>query len=98
MDCAKPDFVKSNSLRGFQAEELFQVHLSVTPAARIMRELEGMESQIHAVDGEIARIEGLFVSPDFTKPQRPAGRHLCSCPTKMYSSSVRSEICRPDGA
>ncbi|HEY4983621.1 MAG TPA: ABC-F family ATP-binding cassette domain-containing protein [Verrucomicrobiae bacterium] len=29
------------------------------------RELEGMESQIHAVDEEIARIEGLFASPDF---------------------------------
>jgi ATP-binding cassette subfamily F protein uup len=30
-----------------------------------MRELEGMEAQIHAVDAEIARIEGLFASPDF---------------------------------
>ncbi|HKW29275.1 MAG TPA: ABC-F family ATP-binding cassette domain-containing protein [Verrucomicrobiae bacterium] len=29
------------------------------------RELEGMEAHIHAVDAEIARIEGLFVSPDF---------------------------------
>jgi ATP-binding cassette subfamily F protein uup len=29
------------------------------------RELEGMEPQIHAVDEEIARIEGLFASPDF---------------------------------
>jgi len=29
------------------------------------RELEGMEAQIHAVDAEIARIEGLFTSPDF---------------------------------
>ena len=29
------------------------------------RELEGMEAQIHAVDREIARIEGLFSSPDF---------------------------------
>jgi len=29
------------------------------------RELEGMEAQIHAVDAEIARIEGLFVLPDF---------------------------------
>jgi len=29
------------------------------------RELEGMEAQIHAVDEEIARIEGLFASPDF---------------------------------
>ncbi len=29
------------------------------------RELEGMEAAIHAVDEEIARIEGLFASPDF---------------------------------
>ena len=29
------------------------------------RELEGMEAQIHAVDAEIACIEGLFASPDF---------------------------------
>ena len=29
------------------------------------RELAGMEARIHAVDAEIARIEGLFVSPDF---------------------------------
>jgi len=30
-----------------------------------MRELEGMETQIHAVDAEIARIEALFASPDY---------------------------------
>jgi ATP-binding cassette subfamily F protein uup len=29
------------------------------------RELEGIEAQIHAVDAEIVRIEGLFASPDF---------------------------------
>ena len=29
------------------------------------RELEGMEAQIHAVDAEIARIEGLFAAPNF---------------------------------
>jgi ABC transport system ATP-binding/permease protein len=29
------------------------------------RELEGMESQIHAVEEEIARIENLFASPDY---------------------------------
>ena len=27
--------------------------------------MEGMEAQIHAVEAEIARIEGLFASPDF---------------------------------
>jgi ATP-binding cassette subfamily F protein uup len=30
-----------------------------------MRELEGMEVQIHTVDAEIARIEALFAAPDF---------------------------------
>ena len=30
-----------------------------------LRELEGMEAQIHTVDAEIARIEALFASPDF---------------------------------
>jgi len=29
------------------------------------RELEGMEAQIHDVEAEIARIEGLFATPDF---------------------------------
>jgi ATP-binding cassette subfamily F protein uup len=29
------------------------------------RELEGMEAKIHGVDAEVARIEGLFASPDF---------------------------------
>jgi ATP-binding cassette subfamily F protein uup len=29
------------------------------------RELEGMEAQIHAAEAEIARIEGLFASPEF---------------------------------
>ncbi len=29
------------------------------------RELEGMEAQIHEVEAEIARIEGLFATPDF---------------------------------
>jgi len=30
-----------------------------------MRELEGMEAQILALEQEIAKIEGLFASPDF---------------------------------
>ena len=29
------------------------------------RELEGMEAQIHTVEAEVARIEGLFANPDF---------------------------------
>ncbi len=29
------------------------------------RELEGMETKIHAVESDIARIEGLFATPDF---------------------------------
>jgi len=31
------------------------------------RELESMEAQIHAVEAEVARIEGLFAQPDFFK-------------------------------
>jgi len=31
------------------------------------RELEGMEAQIHAVEAEVTRIEGLFAQPDFFK-------------------------------
>jgi len=30
-----------------------------------VRELEGMEAQIHAVEAEVARIEGLFSNPEF---------------------------------
>jgi ABC transport system ATP-binding/permease protein len=30
-----------------------------------MRELEGMEVQIHAIEAEVARIEGLFADPEF---------------------------------
>jgi len=29
------------------------------------RELEGMEAQIHAIEAEVARIEGLFAQPDY---------------------------------
>jgi ATP-binding cassette subfamily F protein uup len=42
------------------------------------RELEGMESQIQAVDEEIARIEGLFVSPDFHRTHATRTRQLTS--------------------
>ena len=33
------------------------------------RELEGMEAQIHAVEADIARIEGLFADPEFFRKQ-----------------------------
>ena len=33
------------------------------------RELEGMEAQIHAVEAEVARIEGLFADPEFFRKQ-----------------------------
>jgi len=33
------------------------------------RELDGMEAQIHAVEAEIARIEGLFADPEFFRKQ-----------------------------
>jgi ATP-binding cassette subfamily F protein uup len=40
------------------------------------RELEGMESQIQAVDEEIARIERLFASPDFHRTHATQTREL----------------------
>ena len=40
------------------------------------RELEGMEAQIHAVDADIARIEGLFASPDFHRTHAPQTNQL----------------------
>jgi ATP-binding cassette subfamily F protein uup len=40
------------------------------------RELEGMESQIHVVDEEIARIESLFASPDFHRTHAMQTRQL----------------------
>ena len=40
------------------------------------RELEGMEGQILAVDAEIARIEGLFASPDFHRTHAPHTNQL----------------------
>jgi len=41
-----------------------------------VRELEGMEPQIQAVDEEIARIEGLFVSPDSHRTHATQTRQL----------------------
>src|ERR1051325_2006615 len=41
-----------------------------------MRELEGMEAQIHAVDEEIARIEALFASPDFHRTHATQSKQL----------------------
>src|SRR6185436_7142109 len=40
------------------------------------RELEGMESQIHAVETEIARIESLFATPDFHRTHGPQTNQL----------------------
>ena len=40
------------------------------------RELESMEAQIHAVDEEIARIEGLFASPDFHRTHATQTKQL----------------------
>ncbi len=40
------------------------------------RELEGMESQIHAADEEIVRIERLFAAPDFHRTHAPQTRQL----------------------
>jgi ATP-binding cassette subfamily F protein uup len=40
------------------------------------RELEGMEAQILAAEAEIARIEGLFASPDFHRTHAPQTNQL----------------------
>jgi len=40
------------------------------------RELEGMEAQILAVEEEIARIEALFVAPDFHRTHGPQTNQL----------------------
>jgi ATP-binding cassette subfamily F protein uup len=40
------------------------------------RELEAMEAQIHAVDADIAHIEGLFASPDFHRTHATQTRQL----------------------
>ncbi|MBI3849139.1 MAG: ABC-F family ATP-binding cassette domain-containing protein [Verrucomicrobia bacterium] len=42
------------------------------------RELEGMEAQIHAVDEEIAHIEGLFASPEFHRTHATQTNQLTS--------------------
>ena len=42
------------------------------------RELEGMEAQIQAVDAEIARIEGLFASPDFHRAHATRTKQLAA--------------------
>jgi ATP-binding cassette subfamily F protein uup len=41
-----------------------------------MRELEAMEAQIQAVEADIARIEGLFGSPDFHRTHAPQTNQL----------------------
>ena len=41
-------------------------------------ELEGMEAQIHGVDAEIARIKGLFASPDFHRTHTTQTNHSSS--------------------
>ncbi len=57
---------------------------SATPPKRVKlsfkeaRELEGMESQILAAEEEIARIEGLFASPEFHRTHAPKTNELLS--------------------
>ena len=40
------------------------------------RELEGMEAQIHAVEAEVARIEGLFADPEFFRTHAKQANQL----------------------
>ncbi|MES1180341.1 MAG: ATP-binding cassette domain-containing protein, partial [Verrucomicrobiota bacterium] len=42
------------------------------------RELEGMEAQIHAVEAEVARIEGLFADPEFFRKHATQVNQLTS--------------------
>jgi ABC transport system ATP-binding/permease protein len=42
------------------------------------RELEGIEAQIHAVEAEVARIEGLFADPDFFRKHAAQVNQLTS--------------------
>jgi ATP-binding cassette subfamily F protein uup len=56
------------------------------------RELEGMEAQIQAVEAEVARIEGLFIQPDFHRKHATQVNRLTDeleaakdCITKLYA-------------
>ena len=40
------------------------------------RELEGIEAQLHAVEAEVARLEGLFAQPDFFRKHAPQVHQL----------------------
>ena len=40
------------------------------------RELEGIEAQIHAMEAEVARIEGLFADPEFFRKQAASVNQL----------------------
>jgi ATP-binding cassette subfamily F protein uup len=42
------------------------------------RELEGMEAQIHAIEAEVARIEGLFADPEFFRKHAAQVNQLTS--------------------
>ena len=42
------------------------------------RELEGIEAQIHAVEAEVARIEGLFADPEFFRKHAAQVNQLTS--------------------
>ncbi len=42
------------------------------------RELEGIEAQIHGVEAEVARIEGLFADPEFFRKHAPQVNQLMS--------------------
>jgi ATP-binding cassette subfamily F protein uup len=65
------------------------------------RELEGMEAQIHAVEAEVARIEGLFADPEFFRKHAPKVNQLTheldaakENVTKLYSRWEQLEAIR----
>jgi ATP-binding cassette subfamily F protein uup len=65
------------------------------------RELEGMEAQIHAVEAEVARIEGLFADPEFFRKHAAKANQLTheldeakENVTKLYSRWEELEAVR----
>jgi ATP-binding cassette subfamily F protein uup len=65
------------------------------------RELEGMEAQIHAVEAEVARIEGLFADPEFFRKNAAKVNQLTveldaakANVTKLYSRWEQLEAVR----
>jgi ABC transport system ATP-binding/permease protein len=64
-DRVVPETLLENNVTSRPAESVAKATKPRKLSFKEARELEGMEAQIQAVEEEIARIEGLFASPDF---------------------------------